>query len=379
VNGGSANPASVTGFYELDRLLEDFVSRVSAILGDDLVGAYLTGSFALGGGDRHSDADFIVVTAKRPTPEQEAALRELHAEIPTRAGHWPHNLEGSYAPAADLASIEALGEEWLFVDRGHREMAWSTHCNTEDVRWTLRERGVTLAGPEPRGLVAEVPPEALRESMRPLIERFLPDLFTWISFDNAWAQKYAVATLCRMLYTLETAEVTSKPAALEWAKEALDPGWRGLIQQVLDDRDRAWDPEERPRPGSVEATTAFAEYARSRAEVRTGVEVALFVTRKSGSEVLIVHRSPEQGGYWHVVAGGVEPGEAVEAAALRELREETGLDAELEEGLEVVEYAYPLSEEPAEIRRRYDSAVAEVAVTCFRVTAPDDWEPELDW
>ena len=61
--------------------------------------------------------------------------------------------------------------------------------------------------------------------------------------------------------------------------------------------------------------------------MRTGEEVALFVTRRSGSEVLIVHRSPRQGGYWHVVAGGVERGETVTEAAERELREETGLVA----------------------------------------------------
>jgi 8-oxo-dGTP pyrophosphatase MutT (NUDIX family) len=113
--------------------------------------------------------------------------------------------------------------------------------------------------------------------------------------------------------------------------------------------------------------------------VRTGVEVAVFVTRKRGSEVLIVHRSPEQGAYWHVVAGGVEPGETVEEAAERELHEETGLIAEVRGGTPVIEYVYPLTEEPADRRNQYDSSIVAVEVTCFRVTAPDDWEPELDW
>jgi 8-oxo-dGTP pyrophosphatase MutT (NUDIX family) len=115
------------------------------------------------------------------------------------------------------------------------------------------------------------------------------------------------------------------------------------------------------------------------ADVRTGVEVAVFVTRKGGSEVLIVHRSPEHGAYWHVVAGGVEPGEEVEEAAERELREETGLVANVTTGVKVVEYVYPLTEEPADRRDLYDPWIAQVEVTCFLVTAPDEWEPTLDW
>lgn len=113
--------------------------------------------------------------------------------------------------------------------------------------------------------------------------------------------------------------------------------------------------------------------------MRTAAEVAIFVTRKSATEVLVVHRSPEQGGYWHVVAGGVESGESVLEAAARELREETGLVAEVADGLEVTEYAYSLTEEPADRRARYDPSVARVDVTCFRVAAPDGWEPTLDW
>jgi 8-oxo-dGTP pyrophosphatase MutT (NUDIX family) len=113
--------------------------------------------------------------------------------------------------------------------------------------------------------------------------------------------------------------------------------------------------------------------------VHRSAEVAVFVTRKSHSEVLIVHRSPQQGGYWHVVAGGVERGETAAEAAERELLEETGLAAAVTAGVEVVEYVYALDEEPAERRDRFRSSVAEVGVTCFLVNAPDSWEPELDW
>lgn len=103
----------------------------------------------------------------------------------------------------------------------------------------------------------------------------------------------------------------------------------------------------------------------------------MFVTRRSGAEVLLVHRVPRLGGYWHVVAGGIEAGEAAASAATRELWEETGLEAEVHVSLGVSEYVYSLSEEPAERRHEYDPSVLEVRVECFRVEAPDDWEPTL--
>ena len=72
---------------ELNALLAELVGRAREILGDDFVGAYLQGSFAVGDADLHSDCDFLVPVRRGPDPEQEAALRALHDEIPTRDGH----------------------------------------------------------------------------------------------------------------------------------------------------------------------------------------------------------------------------------------------------------------------------------------------------
>ena len=65
---------------------------------------------------------------------------------------------------------------------------------------------------------------------------------------------------CRILYTLDTAQVATKHGALEWAQRTLDPRWRPLLGQVRDDRSRGWDPSERPRPGTSAEARAFAAY-----------------------------------------------------------------------------------------------------------------------
>ena len=250
-----------TPYADLDELIEELVGHWRRILGDGLAGAWIQGSFALGAGDLHSDCDWIVATHAPLTKEQVAALRRIHDEIPTREGHWPHDIEGSYAPLEELASVEHLGRRWLFNDHGHRTLEWSDHCNRGYTRWILREHGITLTGPKPRTFMPPVPPELLRRETVTALPTLTVDLATWLDIDAiAWGQRYAVVTACRLLYTLATAEVASKTGALEWAMRTLDPTWRPLLGQVRDDRTLGFDADARPRPGSAQAAREFAAY-----------------------------------------------------------------------------------------------------------------------
>lgn len=59
--------------------------------------------------------------------------------------------------------------------------------------------------------------------------------------------------------------------------------------------------------------------------VESHASVAVVVVRRREPRWLLLERAPAKGGGWQVVTGRVEPGEPGEAAAKREVEEETGL------------------------------------------------------
>ena len=117
---------------------------------------YLQGSFALGDADEHSDVDWIAVTEADPTAEELAALQSMHQRLYRRTTPWAQHLEGSYLTRALIRRIDPERRPVWFLDNGSEELVQDNHCNTAVVRWTVRERGVPLVGPDPKELVDPV-------------------------------------------------------------------------------------------------------------------------------------------------------------------------------------------------------------------------------
>jgi 8-oxo-dGTP pyrophosphatase MutT (NUDIX family) len=96
-------------------------------------------------------------------------------------------------------------------------------------------------------------------------------------------------------------------------------------------------------------------------------EEVLLVVYRPGPWFLVLLRSPESHGYWHLVAGGIEEGEAPDAAALRELGEETELT-------QPVRFA-PI---PLELGYRPVDDAGWVTLHPYSVEVAAGWEPVLN-
>jgi mutator protein MutT len=85
--------------------------------------------------------------------------------------------------------------------------------------------------------------------------------------------------------------------------------------------------------------------ARPLVEVGLGIVLRHYASPKweeEAFEVLISRRreGAVYPGWWEIPGGKIDPGETPEAAVLRELREEVGIEAEITGALEAVEHAY---------------------------------------
>jgi hypothetical protein len=254
-----------TPYPAVNAALREFLASVRAILGPHLRGMYLVGSLAVGDFDpASSDLDIIVVTDDALPEDRITALRDHHTRFDASDSLWATRLEAVYIPQADLRVPASADASYPQVERDRPffveplEPGWSVQ------RCTLHEHGVVIAGPEPRDLLDPVDPDEMRRDGAIIAHTWLDQAEhdpTWLD----WARPrgncaFVVATLCRLLITLETSGVASKPAATRWAQHALDNQWAGLIARSWAARDEnGATPQD-----DMETLVAFIRYTAAR-------------------------------------------------------------------------------------------------------------------
>ncbi len=230
-------------YPELRKVLNTFADKIAAELRENLVGIYLVGPIASGDFDADSDVDFLVVTNHELTEANMKSLQDIQIKIYDIDCYPAKHLEGSYISLSNLNNWNMVGEKALYYfDNGSTRYELSTHDNQWHVRWILRERGVTLVGPDPETILQPIPLDKMyneiKTTMRLVIKYFQEEIDRPLSFWNSrFGQSFVVLTYCRMLHTLHTGTVQSKKAGAKWAKEFVGPRWIKIIDQAWTERE----------------------------------------------------------------------------------------------------------------------------------------------
>ena len=96
------------------------------------------------------------------------------------------------------------------------------------------------------------------------------------------------------------------------------------------------------------AANAAAVWESEASEVRVELETVSVTILRGDSEVLLLRRIPQRGGFWQTLTGRREPGESPLATAAREVYEETGLTPTLSDLIDL-RYAHSFALDPARI------------------------------
>jgi hypothetical protein len=201
-----------TPYPEVNAILDELLTSVQSILGNQFIGMYLYGSLANGDFDRESDVDYVVVTDDVLPDDLVAAFQVMHTRIATLDSWCATQLEGSYVPQAALRTYDPIHALHLHIDRGRGEQLKKMELDNPHLsrawwagwimlRYVLRERGITLAGPAPRTLIDPVSPDDLRQAALAELNNWeAPLLDNPAQMENRGYQSYFVLTLCRILY-----------------------------------------------------------------------------------------------------------------------------------------------------------------------------------
>ncbi|MBA3603901.1 MAG: DUF4111 domain-containing protein [Parachlamydiaceae bacterium] len=239
----------MTSIYslEIQQQLKDSLELLKMILGPDLLSVYLFGSSLVGGLQKYSDLDILVVTKRAITLEEKSRLIDNLLQI-----------SGIYMKSSKLPIEMTLVEkaminpwqypphfnfqygEWLreYFEKGIIE-PWPNY-EMPDLALIVTQvllKSQTLWGLKPEQLLANVPYPDFMKAMLHDLNRLGTDL----EHDT----RNVLLTYARIWSTFGTDAIRSKPAAAEWVMNHLPKIYQPLMKRAksicIGEENEYWD------------------------------------------------------------------------------------------------------------------------------------------
>lgn len=219
---------------ETKQQISQCLSLLKDVLGEDLLGVYLYGSAIIGGLQKYSDIDLLVVSNRATTPEEKAVLAthllqisgiyqkssklpiEMTLVVKSEVNPW------HYPPLFDFQYGDWLRPEF---ENGNSE-PWLTK-EMPDLALLITQvllASQTLLGAEPHQLLCSVP---YRDFMMAMTQE-LENLTTNLKSDT----RNVLLTYARIWSTVETDVIYSKPAAADWVINRLPQEYQRVMKRA---------------------------------------------------------------------------------------------------------------------------------------------------
>ena len=221
----------LTPFNEVNEIISTLNQEVQGIIGEELVGLYLTGSLTYGDfNPGRSDIDFLVVTQTGLSKEKMDEIKAMHERIGEINPKWAERIECSYIPADFLQNVLPPKTSRPYFGEG-KFYPTAPYGNEWIInQYLLYKHGVALIGLDFEKLINPIDIKDVQKAcIRDLFAEWEPKITDPDYLKNSHYQSYVALNLCRILYTVMCGDVASKTVSASWAKQEF-PEWSGLIK-----------------------------------------------------------------------------------------------------------------------------------------------------
>jgi aminoglycoside adenylyltransferase-like protein/nucleotidyltransferase-like protein len=223
----------VTPYPAINTVLTEWTDGLKRLLGEKIVGLYLSGSLAYGDFmPERSDIDLEAVVRTPLTEDELRSVEQLHRQIEGRCPQWADRIECSYVPLELMCELTppAKPRPWWGFGTLYAEAPAGNEWIIN--HYFLSEHGIALEGPDFNELIPLIDIHTVRQaSARDLFQEWVPKMDDGAWLSNSHYQSYLVLNLCRILHTVIHGQPSSKKVAGKWAK-ATYPQFKNLIEDA---------------------------------------------------------------------------------------------------------------------------------------------------